>query len=96
MTVDSGASYPVVPRSVAEELEIQPTSQRTFTLADGRRIDRAMAGAGITYDGRSTLCQVVLDEGDDVALLGAHALEGLGLEIDPVTGTLRPTTLYLL
>ena|SRR5436309_1944283 len=96
MTVDSGATYPVIPRDVARELEIQPTSRLMFTLADGRQIERELAQAGVAYDGRSTACMVVIGEADDVPLLGAHALEGLGLEIDPVGKTLRPATQYLL
>ena len=96
MTVDSGATHPVVPLTLGRDLGITAQSRRTFTLADGRQIERAMAEAGIAYDGRSTACMVVLGEGDDVALLGAHALEGLGLEVDSVGKTLRPATQYLL
>jgi clan AA aspartic protease len=96
VTVDSGATYPVVPQTLARDLGIAAQSRRTFTLADGRQIDRGMAEAGIAHDGRSTACMVVLGEGDDVALLGAHALEGLGLEVDSVGKTLRPATQYLL
>lgn len=96
MTVDSGAMYPVVPRRVLDDLRIRPTSRLTFTLANGTWIEREVAQAGFSYDGQSATGPVVVGEADDMALLGAHALEGLGLEIDPVAGTLRPTTLYLL
>ncbi len=96
MTVDSGATYPVIPRDVARELGIRPASRLTFTLADGRRIERELAQAGVAYDGRSAACMVVIGEEDDVPLLGAHALEGLGLEVDSVGKTLRPATQYLL
>lgn len=96
LVVDSGATYPVIPIEFATELGIRVRTRRTFTLADGRRIERGLARAGLSYDGRSTACMVVLGEGDDVALLGAHALEGLGYEVDPVAKTLRPATQFLL
>ena len=55
-----------------------------------------MGWAGLSYDGRSAPSLVVLGEADDVPLLGAFALEGLGFEVDPVAKTLRPATLFLL
>lgn len=96
MVVDSGATYPVIPRGLAEELGITSAGRRTFTLADGSQITRDLARAGLAHEGRTTACMVVLGEGSDVPLLGAHALEGLGFEVDPVAKTLRPATQYLL
>lgn len=96
MTVDSGATYPVVPGTVAQDLGIRPKSRQKFSLADGRRVERGLARAGIAYNGRSTACMVVVGKRNDPALLGAHALEGLGLEVDPVAKKLRPATRYLL
>ncbi|MGQ0798046.1 MAG: retroviral-like aspartic protease family protein [Methanobacteriota archaeon] len=96
MVVDSGATYAVVPRRTAEELGIQPSEQRTFTLANGTRTDRSLGWAGLAYDGRASPCLVVLGEEGDVALLGAVALETLGYEVDPVAQALRPATQYML
>lgn len=96
MTVDTGATYPVIPRTVAEVLGIEPAESRTFTLADGRKISRDLGWAGVSYDGRRSPSLVVLGEEDDIPLLGAFALEGLGLEADRVGRSLRPATQYLL
>ncbi len=96
LTVGTGATYPVIPRIVAERLSIEPAESRTFTLADGRKISRDLGWAGVAYDGRRSPSLVVLGEEDDVPLLGAFALEGLGLEADPVGRSLRPATQYLL
>lgn len=94
--VDTGATFPVIPRATAQELAISPIERRSFTLADGRSVDRDIGWAGIAYDGQSAPVRVVIGERDDPALLGALALEALGLEVDPVSRTLRPATLYLL
>jgi len=96
MVVDSGATYPVIPRTLASELGMEPSATRTFTLADGSTIVREVAEAGFAHDGRTTACLVVLGEESDVPLLGAHALEGLGYEVDPIAKVLRSTTQYLL
>ena len=94
--VDTGASYPVVPRTVAEELGLRAVETRTFTLANGVQVPRILAWAGIACEGRSSPCLVVLGEGGDVPALGAFALEGLGLDVDPLAKALRPARQYLL
>ncbi len=96
MVVDTGATLPVIPRTVSEELGIEEAERRTFTLADGREVSRSIGWAGIAYDGRRAPSLVILGEEEDVSLLGAVALESLGLEADPVNRTLRPAPQYLL
>ncbi len=96
LVVDTGATYPVVPASVAEHLGIRPSEELTFTLANGTRLPRKVGWAGLAYDGRKTHTRIVFGEAEDVPLLGAFALEGLGVEVDPVARTLRPATQYLL
>lgn len=96
LVVDSGATYPVIPASVAEDLGIRPSDEITFTLANGARLRRKVGWAGIAVDGRKTHSRVVFGEAEDVPLLGAFALDGLGVEVDPVAKTLRPATQYLL
>ena len=94
--VDTGASYPIVPKAVADELGLMAVETRTFTLANGVEVPRTLAWAGIACEGRSSPCLVVLGEGTDVPVLGAYALEGLGLDVDPLAKALRPARQYLL
>ena len=96
VVVDTKATYPVVPRALAEELGLRVVENRTFTLANGVEVDRGLAWAGLSFDGRSSPSLVVLGEAGDVPILGAFALEGLGLEVDPVAKTLRPAHQFLL
>jgi predicted aspartyl protease len=96
LTVDTGATYPVLPRRLAEELDARPEERRTFTLANGERIERDIGYVGMEYGGRRCPTLVVLGEPGDASLLGAIALEALGYEADPTSKTLRPTTQYLM
>jgi len=96
VVVDTGATYPVVPRPLAEELGLRVVEARTFTLANGVEVARRVAWAGLTFDRRSSPSLVVLGEEGDVPILGAFALEGLGLEVDPVAKMLRPAHQFLL
>jgi len=94
MIVDTGALYSVLPRSLLEELGVNPVEKRMFRLADGRIIEREVGFIGIEVEGRRTYSPVIFgDEG--IYLMGVVTLEGLGLEVDPVTGRLRPTVLLL-
>ena len=94
--VDTGATYPVIPRDVAEELGVQLEEPRIFTLADGAHVTRDIGHVGFAYEGRRCISMVVIGEPEDVPRLGATALEQLGFEADPVAKTLRPARQYLL
>ena len=94
--VDTGAMYPVVPRSVVQALGLPPRERRSFRLANDPVIVRDVAAVLFTCQRHTTVIDAVLGEANDVPLLGALALEGLGLEVDPVRQEVRPMTLYLL
>ena len=96
LVVDTGATYPVIPAPVAERLGIRASDDMTFTLANGTRLARKVGWAGLAYDGRKTHTRVVFGGAEDVSLLGAFALEGLGYEVDPIAKALRPATQFLL
>jgi predicted aspartyl protease len=94
--VDTGATYPVIPAPIAERLGIRASEEITFTLANGTRLVRKVGWAGLAYDGRKTHTRVIFGVAEDVPLLGAFALEGLGYEVDPIAKALRPATQFLL
>jgi len=96
LVVDAGATFPIIPKELVSELAIQPSEKRTFKLADGTQIIRDMGWAGMAYDGRRSPALVVLGEPEDIPILGAIPLEGLGLEVDSVAKRLRPVTQFLL
>ena len=96
MVVDTGAPYTVLPKALWRELGIVPIRRVRARLANGRFVSRDLGDAGVAYGGRSTRTWVVLGEEEDVPLLGAYSLEGLGLEVDPINQELRTADVYLL
>jgi len=96
MVVDTGATYSLVPRNLLRDLRVRPERRRRFTLANGRTVVRELGWVGVEYGGDRTYSLVIFGEPGDAPLLGAFALEGLGLEVDPNRGVLRPARLWLL
>lgn len=88
--VDTGSEYTWIPRAVLEALGIAPQRQQGFIVADGRRIDRDIGYALVRAGGSEAPDLVVFAEPGDMTLLGAHALEGMNVRIDPVRKELVP------
>ena len=82
--VDTGSTYTIVPASVLEEMGIRRATSDLFEYADGR-VERKDTGIAIvTIDGREGGTQVTFGPEDTEPILGVHALEALGLVVDPV------------
>jgi clan AA aspartic protease len=89
--VDSGAAYSLIPHRVWNELQLQPTREQEFRLADGTVVRRRVSECYIALREGEGHTPVVLGEpGDDTALLGAITLENLGLMFNPFSRTLHP------
>ena len=95
LLVDSGAVYSVVPARILRRLGIRSHSSRTFLLADGSEITRAVGDATFLIDAQRAASPVIFGEDDDVALLGTVSLESLGLILDPMKRVLRPLPMVL-
>ena len=89
LLVDTGATLSVVPRSLAERLELKPTRSQRVVIAGGRRDVWPIAEARLALNGDeiTTPC-FIAPEGP--ALLGAVALESLFLAVAPVGKRLIP------
>ncbi len=96
LLVDSGAVYTLIRGDQLEELGIMPEGKRRFKLADGKIIERQFGVAIIECKKESAGTVVIFGEPYDTEVLGVHALEGLGLELDPVTKELKPMKLFLM
>ena len=88
--VDTGSEYTWIPRVVLEGLGIVVERQQGFIVADGRRVDRDIGYALVRAGGSEAPDLVVFGEPGDMSLLGARALEGLNVKIDPVRKVLVP------
>jgi len=80
--VDTGSEYNWVPRTLLEELGVEPERVDRFETADGRVLERQVGFARLYAGDRSAIAAVVFAEPTDLVLLGAHGLEGLNLRID--------------
>ncbi len=88
--VDIGASYSQVPGSVLQRLGIFPTDTVEAELADGRIVDDEVAEARVRINGLETYTWVTFGPENVSPLMGAHALEGVRLAVDPVGLRLMP------
>jgi predicted aspartyl protease len=70
--------------------------EKNFRTIEGKTIKRKTGLAAIRHDGTGAGIEVVFGEGDDAEVLGVTALEGLGMEVDPVTKQLKRTSLLAL
>ncbi len=95
MLVDSGAIYAVVPATALREVGIRPHARETFGLADGTRVERDVGSAFFELGNRKGAAPVVFGEPGDSSLLGAIALEALGLTLDPLRRELKPIRMML-
>ncbi len=89
--VDWGATRLVIPQSVAERLGVEPTGEVGVRYADGRVGQRPLVGGvHLTWGGRSSVFNAIVEPDRDSALLGAIVLGDLDLVVDCTTQSLRP------
>jgi len=89
LLVDTGATLLVVPRALAERLELVVRRSQPVLIAGGRRAAWPVAEVSLALNGPdvTTPCFIAPD---GPALLGAVALESLFLAVDPVAKRLIP------
>lgn len=96
LLADTGAMYSVVREETLRGIGIEPIGKRWFTLANGEKIEREIGGALYRIGEHKGYAPVIFGLEGDRELLGVITLEGLGLQIDPVTKQLKPAELLLL
>ena len=94
LLVDTGAVYSMVSRVTLEQIGVKPRRRR-FRSANGQEFEREVGMAVFDYEGIITTAPVIFGEEGDEEVLGVLTLEGLGLQVDPVTGQLRPMELLM-
>lgn len=94
--VDTGASYTTLPASTLRQLGVEPMDTLRFILADGSYILRSLGQTWIRAEGRQVITLVVFGDEDAAPLIGAYALEGLRLGVDPVNQRLIEIDGFLL
>ncbi len=95
-TVDTGATYTLIPAALLRELAVPVLERRPFELADGRVADYDVGETKIRIDGRVVTTLVTFGDPGAGPVLGAYTLAGLGLAVDPVRRRLVPARGLLL
>ena len=88
--VDTGATYTVLPSNLLLDLGVTPNRRAEFEFGDGRRVEMDIGDIWITVEGRSVSTRVIFGEDESTYLLGAYALEGVLLGVDPYSERLMP------
>jgi predicted aspartyl protease len=95
LIVNTGSTYTWVKKIKLNNLGIKPIGKRVFKTIEGRLIEREIGEVIIEYENEKITTIVVFAEEEDVEVLGVYALEGLGLEIDPITRKLKKSQAIL-
>ena len=94
MLVDTGATFSVIPASLARAVGIaRPRRSVRVRLADGRRVRLGADVAILQINGREAPATILVGDVDE-PILGVEALEALGLTVDPKRKRLSPSRPY--
>lgn len=96
LTVDTGATYTVLPARVLEELGVKAVRTVKLRLADGRVVEKPLGEIGIEIEGYKASATPVVFGDENIYLLGAVTMEQLGLAPDPVEKKLKPVEALLM
>lgn len=87
--VDTRSTDCVVPASALRSIGLEPRGRRSYELADGRREDVDVTVAEIEFMGEIVGATVGFGAEGVEPILGVTALESVGIEVDPVSQTLK-------
>ncbi len=93
LLVDTGSLYTWVDGRLLRRIGVAPGRKRVFRTISGE-VTRPVGEALLELLGERSTSIVVFGEEVDAQVLGAHALEGLGFEVDPTTKTLRKASTF--
>ena len=96
LMADTGAIYTAIPKNILQDLDIKPKGKRKFKMADGKLNEFDIGEAYIEIGEEGVTSVVAFLEENAVPLLGVTTLELLGLQVDPVSGELKPLELFML
>ena len=89
LLVDTGSTYTWVSSATLDRLNVKVKTTRKFKTIDGRLLERKIGEVLVEYMNEKATRMVVFADKGDAEVLGVDALEGLGLEVDPITKQLR-------
>jgi clan AA aspartic protease len=87
--VDTGAIDCLAPRDRLLVAGITPEGKAVYELADGTPVELEYGFARIAFVGEETVAQIIFGAPGSEPILGAVALENVGVVVDPVSKTLK-------
>ncbi len=93
--VDTGATWTVVPRPLANRLGLETLGKKRVRTANGD-VDVDHSFAYIEFEGHQSVGDVVVSDTYPGVLIGVLTLEGMALAVDPKSGRLVDSELLLL
>ena len=87
--VDTGAIDCLAPSDRLLAAGIKPEGKAVYELADGTPVEMEYGFARIQFFGEATVVQIIFGAPDSEPILGAVALENVGVVVDPVSKTLK-------
>jgi len=96
LIADTGAIYTAIPEDILKDLGIVARGKRRFKTASGELKELPVGEAYIEIAGERVTSIVAFLPRGATPLLGVTTLELLGLQVDPITGELKPMELFLL
>ena len=90
LLVDTGSDYTVLPAGLLARLGVKPEFEEEVEIGNGDVIVRPVGRMVMRWKDRWAETFVAFGEPKDARVLGAYALEGLRLEVDPASHRVRP------
>ena len=88
--VDTGATMTAVPASVLKRLGVEPAARKALQFAQGEIRTMDVGYARVRVEDQEIITQVLFNDEETPALLGAIALENAFLGVDPLAQRLIP------
>lgn len=93
--VDTGSTYSWVSKKDLAKIGVKPLRKMKFKTIKGEIIEREVGYLFIEWNEELAPTIVVFAEENDQVVIGLHALESLGLEVDPITRQVRKSEALL-
>lgn len=87
--VDTGAIHCLAPVNELKKAGIKAEGKDAYELANGETIECKYGFARVSFMGSETVTQVIFGPEDVEPILGAVALENVGIAVDPKTKSLK-------
>src|SRR5207249_2126534 len=89
-SVDTGATFSMMPRRILDDLGVRPSRRAEFSLADGALVMKDMGEVPLRLEGEVMTTPCLFGDDGQPALIGVVTLEQFLLGVDTVNGRLIP------